>query len=171
MGEKPSVIKIISAFTPLVQKIFAVMLVTSTLTGCGIFNPGKFLGVVKTDPDEEFYLVERAELASSASSRSKTRFDHTLDETVNLLFVPANEKNRYISKTIWYDPGGYEFRTIRHTHDRVKENPDSIGAPKKGTPRVHSMPLSEMWDHKKGLWKVELYLDGKLARRLKFHVR
>ena len=42
---------------------------------------------------------------------------------------------------------------------------------RKGTPRVHTMSVQQLYEHKPGLWKVALYIDGELARRFEFSVR
>ncbi len=36
---------------------------------------------------------------------------------------------------------------------------------------MHTIPTAELYKHKPGLWKVSLFLDGKLARRLSFSIR
>lgn len=171
MGETPALFSAISPSSRSPMRIGAVLLMMLAFAGCGVINVGKFKGVERTDSDEQYYLVKETRLLSSSSARPKDHFDHSLDDTVNLMFVPANEKNQYISKTIWYDPSGQEYRTIRQSHDKAKENPEALQGPKRGTSRIHTMPLLPMWKHKPGMWTVELYLDGQLARRLEFHVR
>ena len=39
------------------------------------------------------------------------------------------------------------------------------------TPRIHTVPTKELYDHKPGMWKVSLYLDKQLVRRLTFLVK
>lgn len=171
MGEKPALFYMMSAASLSTIRILAVLLMTWAVAGCGVLNVGKWKGLERTDADEQYYLVKNARLISSSSARPKTHFDHSLDGTVSLVFIPANEKNRYVTKSIWYDSEGQEFRTIRQTHDKSQEDPEQLERPKGGSTRIHTMPLEPMWQHKSGQWKVELYIDGKLARRIEFNVR
>jgi hypothetical protein len=142
-----------------------------TFTACSAINPGKWKGIEKTSADEHYYLLKNLWLTAGSAALPREHFDHTMQETVNLIFVPANEKNYYVSKTVWTDPNGVEFRTIRQTHDKKSEEDKGEDSKKGGKQRVHSMPLQELYKHKPGMWKVELYLDDQLARRLKFSVR
>jgi hypothetical protein len=146
-------------------------LIGLVLSGCGVINPGKFLGIVHTDKDEEYYLVKSATLTAGSTALPRDHFDHAMQDSVNLIFKPAQERNYYISKTVWYDPDGVEFRTIRQTHSRKAEGDKGIRHPRGPVTRVHTMPLYDLWKHKPGLWKVELFIDGQLARRLSFTVR
>ena len=52
-----------------------------------------------------------------------------------------------------------------------KRNP-KVGLRGKRTERCGStrMPVKRLYDHKKGRWKVELYIDDDLARRMTFTV-
>ena len=102
----------------------------------------------------------------------KTVFDHHLNPVVNLWFTLANEKNKYVAESRWIDPAGDEFRTIRRTYDINEEGKRSVDRrDRKGTPRVHTMSVQQLYEHKPGLWKVALYIDGELARRFEFSVR
>jgi hypothetical protein len=146
-------------------------LVVLLVAGCGAFSFGKLKWIEKTDSDEKFYLLKQAYL-SGGSPQPRTSFDHTILDTVYLIFVPANEKGHYVTKSVWYDPSGAEFRTIRETHDRQEET--SRGEErneKKGTTRMHSISLLDLYHHMPGRWKVKLYIDSDLARKLDFSVR
>jgi hypothetical protein len=89
---------------------------------------------------------------------------------VTLFFVPRHEPNRYVSKTVWHDPMGQEFRVIRKTYDLAQESKKGEERDRNGTMRMHSMPVGELHRHKPGRWKVELFLDGVLARTCPFTV-
>jgi len=147
-----------------------VLLLVLILTGCGVINPGKFKGIEKTASDENYYLLKNIWLTAGSAAHPRKDYDHVVQESVNLVFVPANEKNRYVSKTRWIDPSGQEYRVIRQTHEKVKEEKEGEKRPRGGTPRMHSMSTKELFEHKPGLWKVELYLEDVLARRLSFSV-
>jgi hypothetical protein len=139
--------------------------------GCGVINPGKWKGIEATAKDEKYYLVKDVFLTAGSAYVSKEVFDHNMNETVNLVFTPANEKNHYVTETVWTDPVDQEFRTIRMTHDVQAEGKRDQQRKKSGTPRVHSISTGELFNRKPGLWKVALYVDGELARRLTFSVR
>lgn len=140
--------------------------------GCGVINPGKWKGIEKTATDEHHWLVKDVYLTAGSSYLTKEHFDHRMNDVVNLFFTPANEKNHYVAKTMWFDPNGIEYRTIRTTYDLQQEGKTEVSPRKKGgTPRVHSMPTKELFQHKPGLWKVALYIDDELARRLTFSIR
>jgi hypothetical protein len=141
------------------------------LSGCGAINLGKYKGIERTDSDENYYLVKNIYLSAGSSAIPKTYFDHTVHGSVNVVFTANNEPNHYVSKTIWYDPTGAEFRTIRQTHDKKVEGDKGEWEPKGGATRIHSIPLKDLAQRQTGLWKVELYMDDKLARRLTFTVR
>lgn len=145
--------------------------VLSIFSGCGVINPGKWKGVEITSRDEQYYLVKDVFLTPGSSAAAKETFDHNVNETVNLFFVPRNETNKYTAESIWYDPSDQEFRTIRTTYDSQSEGKKGVERKSGGTTRIHTMPTSALYSHKPGLWKVELFLDGKLARRLSFSVR
>ncbi len=149
----------------------SVCLIFFTLQGCGVINPGKWKGIEKTSSDEEYYLVKDVFLSPGSAYAAKDSFDHHVNESVNLFFVPRNETNQYTAETIWFDPSDQEFRKIRQTYDTKSESKRGINRDSKGTTRVHSMPTAQLFNHKPGLWKVQLYLDGKLARRIMFTVR
>jgi hypothetical protein len=138
---------------------------------CGAVNIGKWRGIDVTPKGEKFYLVKDVFLTSGSAYHRKELFDHTMNDSVNLYFSPKDERNRYVAESIWYDPTGVEFRTIRQTYDVKEENKTGEERPKGGTTRVHSMSTEEMAKHKPGMWKVALYLDGDLVRRLNFTVR
>lgn len=146
------------------------VLAAAGLAGCQAFNPGKFKGIERTDPDEKHYLLKKIALTAGSTAHSRTNFDHTMQESVNVVFTPANELNDYVTKTVWYDPSGLEFRTIQQTHVLRDEQDKGRDRPKGGTQRIHSIPLIDLYKHKPGLWKVELFINGQLARRLKFTV-
>jgi hypothetical protein len=148
--------------------IFVVMAAGSF--GCQAFNPGKFKGIERTDPDEKYYLLKKIALTAGSTAHARTSFDHTMQDVVNVIFTPANEQNNYVTKTVWYDPSGLEFRTIQQTHILRDEQDKARDRPKGGSQRVHSMPLKALYKHKPGLWKVELFIDDQLARRLTFNV-
>jgi hypothetical protein len=154
----------------MIRNLIAILIVLGA-AGCGAINPGKFLGIQHTDSDEQYYLIKRVCLTAGSTAHPRTFFDHTMQDAVHLVFVPATEPNHYVTKTIWYDPDGHEFRTIRQTHDKQAETARGFERPKGGTTQIHMMPLAELYKHKPGLWKVELYIDNKLARRLSFTVR
>ncbi|MFH1113366.1 MAG: hypothetical protein V1792_05550 [Pseudomonadota bacterium] len=142
------------------------------VSGCSALNPGKFMGIQKTSKEEHYWLVKDVYVTPGSSYLSKEVFDHNMNSVVNVLFTPTNEKNHYLAETTWIDPMGQEYRTIRTTHDVQQEGKKSIdGRQKEGTPRVHTMPTKELYEHKPGLWKVRLYLDRELARILEFSVR
>lgn len=146
------------------------VLVAMCSVGCQAINPGKFKGIERTAGDEKFYLIKKIALTAGSTAHARTNFDHTMQDTVNVIFVPANETPNYVTKTIWYDPSGLEFRTIRQTHVLRDEQDAAHERPKGGSQRIHSMPLKALWQHKPGLWKVELFIDDQLARRLSFNV-
>ena len=147
------------------------LIVATALAGCGAINPGKWKGIERTSSDESFYLVKDVFLSGGSTARPRESFDHNMHDVVNLYFTPRDEKNAYVAESRWLDPLGIEFRTIRTTYDKQQEGKEGIDRPKGGTLRVHTMPVSELYAHKPGMWKVALYLDGKLARRLSFSVR
>jgi hypothetical protein len=149
----------------------AVILMGVTIAGCGAINLGKWKGIETAGKDEEYYLLKTVSLTSGASHSPKEAFDHTMHDSVNLFFVPRNEPNTYTAESIWYDPSGIEYRTIRQTYDRQRESKKGDEREATGTTRVQSIPVADLYKHKKGLWSVALYLDGKLARRLSFSVR
>jgi hypothetical protein len=146
-------------------------LIGLVLSGCGVINPGKFKWIERTDKDEKYYLVKSAILTAGSVALPREHFDHAMQNSVNLIFKPAQERNYYVSKTVWYDPEGNEFRTIRQTHSKKTEGDKGVRHPKGPVTRVYTMPLYDLWKHKPGLWKVELFIDDQLARRLTFTVR
>lgn len=141
------------------------------MSGCGVINPGKWKGIEKSAKDEKYYLVKDVFLTAGSAYLSKQTFDRNMNDSVNLFFTPISEKNHYVTETIWFDPNDHEFRTIRMTHDVQAESKQDFQRKKSGTPRVHTISTKELYDHKPGLWKVALYIDGELARRLTFTVR
>jgi hypothetical protein len=157
-------------FPRLIRTSVLVILV-STLCSCGVVNLGKYKGIEKADADEEYYLLKDVKLTGGLSAAQREHFDHTLLRSVNVVFVPNNEKNHYISKTVWYDPSGTEYRMIRKTHDKQQEVAQGEERKDGGTPRVHSIKSKELFEREPGRWKVELFLDDRLARRLEFTVR
>lgn len=157
--------------TRLALMCIALLTVFPALTGCGAINPGKWQGIVRTESDEHFYLVKDAFLTSGSTANPRETFDHRMHELVNLVFMPKDEKNSYVAESRWIDPLGIEYRTIRMTYDKQEETKKGIERPKGGATRIHTMPTAELYAHKPGMWKVALYLDGKLVRRLSFSVR
>jgi hypothetical protein len=143
----------------------------AVLAGCGAINVGKWKGIEKTASDENFYLVKDIFLTGGSAFSPRETFDHNMHDTVSLFFMPKDEKNTYVAESRWQDPMGLEFRTIRTTYDKQEEGKKGIERPKGGATRVHTIPTSELYNHKPGQWKVALYLDGKLVRRLSFTVR
>ncbi|MFH0958104.1 MAG: hypothetical protein V1897_05305 [Pseudomonadota bacterium] len=174
--EKASISKLInlsSKRNPLYRLalVVAVCAILCCIAGCGMINPGKWKGIETTSSDEQYYLLKDVFLSPGSAYTAKDSFDHNVHESVNLFFVPRNETNQYTAETVWFDPADQEFRKIRQTYDTKSETKKGINRDNKGTTRVHSMPTSQLFNHKPGLWKVELYLEGKLARRLTFSVR
>jgi hypothetical protein len=145
------------------------------IAGCsalsGAINVGKWKGIERAGSDEEYYLAKDIFLTAGSAYNQRNSFDHFMHESVNVFFVPRHETNTYILETIWYDPTGQEFRTIRTTYDKQREIAKGEERSEHGTTRVHSMSTKELFNHKPGSWKVALYLDGKLVRKLDFTVR
>ncbi len=139
--------------------------------GCEAINPGKWKGIERSGSDERSYLLKDIFMTAGSAAHPKDFFDHTMNETVNLIFVPKNEKNEYTAESRWYDPNDQEYRNIRVHYDTKAEGREGFERKKGGTPRVHSISTRELVNQKPGLWKVALYLDGKLARKLTFSVR
>jgi hypothetical protein len=152
-----------------------VLCCTLLFSGCGALGLGRVKGIEKTAPDEKYYILKEVYLSSGSANYSKSAFDHSLNPVINLCFTVRNEKNRYIAESRWIDPMGEEYRTIRTTHDIQQEGKRNIDRRNEalggGTPRVHSISTQELYNHKPGMWKVVLYIDGQLARRLEFAVR
>lgn len=140
--------------------------------GCGVLGLGKVKWIEKTAPDEHHWLVKDVFLTAGSAYLAKEHFDHKMNDSVNFFFTPANEKNHYVAKTVWFDPNGTEYRTIRTTYDLQQEGKTEVSPRKKGgTPRMHSMTTKELFTHKPGQWKVALYIDDELARKLTFSIR
>ncbi len=155
--------------------LWACILIMGLLSsGCGTLDSalglGKFKGIERTPSDEAFYLLKEFRL-TAGSPTPKENFDHATNETVNLVFAVNNEKGVYVTESRWYDPNDEEYRIKRVTYDRTEEGKKGIERPKGGATRVHTMSTKELYDHKPGLWKVALYIDGQLARRQTFFVR
>jgi hypothetical protein len=145
------------------------------LGGCSALssaiNVGKWKGIERTGKDEEYYLAKNIFLTAGSAFNQRTAFDHNMHESINVFFTPRNETNTYTLKTVWYDPAGQEFRTIRATYDRQREVAKGEERSPSGTTRVQTISTKELYDHKPGSWKVAVYLDGQLVRRLNFTVR
>ncbi len=141
------------------------------LAGCGMVNLGKWKGIEHTSTNEYYYLVKDVHLSPGSAIGAKDNFDHNVHSSVFLYFTPRNETNSYTAESIWYDPSDSEYRKIRETYDTQKEGKKGINRNPKGTVRTMAIPTEELYNHKPGLWKVELYLEGKLVRRLTFTVR
>ena len=148
-----------------------VMCCIAGVLGCGAINLGKWKGFERTASDEQYYLVKDIFLTAGSAFSPKEVFDHGLADTVNLYFIPKNEKNVYKAESVWFDPMGQEYRTIRQTYDLQQETKKGDDRQKGGSTRVHTMTTRELYNHKPGLWKVALYLDDQLVRRLSFTVR
>jgi len=140
------------------------------LEGCGAINLGRYRGIEKTPRGEQFYLAKEIFLTAGSSLIRKESFDHAVNDTVSLVFIPRNERNHYVAETIWYDPAELEYRKIRKTYDKLKEEKRGEDRKSAGSTRIHSIPTKELYDHKPGLWKVALYLEGNLVRTLTFSV-
>jgi hypothetical protein len=160
---------------PSITRVFLLCILLPTmiavLAGCGAINVGKWQGIVKTSSDENFYLLKDIFLTGGSAFSPRETFDHNMHETVSLFFMPRDEKNTYVAESRWQDPLGIEFRNIRTTYDKQEEGKKGVERPKGGSTRVHTIPTSELYNHKPGQWKVSLYIDGTLARRLSFAVR
>lgn len=141
------------------------------VTGCGAINVGKWKGIERAAGDEEYYLAKDIFLTAGSAAAQRNSFDHNMHPSISLFFVPRNETNTYVAESIWYDPGGQEFRTIRTTYDKQRESKKGDERSTKGTTRIHTVPTRELFNHKPGPWKVALYLDNKLVRRLDFTLR
>jgi len=139
--------------------------------GCGVINPGKWKGIEFAGSGEQYYLLKDIFLTAGSSAHPKDHFDHTMDDAVNLVFIPKNETNEYTTESRWYDPNDQEYRKMRQHYSVRAEGREGFERKKGGTPRVHTMSAKELADHKTGIWKVALYLDGKLARKMSFSVR
>jgi hypothetical protein len=137
----------------------------------GCINVGKPLWILPSGGDEHHWLLKNSFVTAGSAAYAREDFDHTMQEVVNVVFVPANEKNEYTAESRWYDPSGQEYRTIRTHYDVKAESREGMERKKGGTSRVHSVPTKELVGHKPGMWKVALYIDKELARRLDFSVR
>ncbi len=151
--------------------VAAFLIPVTFLCGCGVINVGKWKGIEKTSADEKFYLAKEVFLTPGTAYGPKESFDHSMNDVVNLCFKPNNEKNHYVAESVWYDPKGQEYGTIRTTYDLREETKKDQERPKGGSMRVHTMSTKELADHKPGMWKVMLYIDDDLVRRLNFYVR
>ena len=147
-----------------------VLLVFAVL-GCGAINPGPWKPPEFPPKNQKYYLLKDVFLTPGSAAYAKDSFDHAMNENVNLVFIPKNEKNDYSAESRWYDPNDQEYRTIRTHYDVKSEGKEDFERKKGGTPRTHSMPTKELVNHKAGMWKVALYLDNDLARELNFSVR
>jgi hypothetical protein len=152
-------------------RLLALTITIFLVSSCGMFNLGKWKGIEKTAADEKYYLVKDAFLSAGSAYNRRDNFDHNLNESVNLYFIPKMEPNTYVAESIWYDPNGEEFKTIRKTYDLQSETKKGDERQKEGTTRVHTVSAKELFDHKPGVWKVALYLGKDLVRRLTFSLR
>ncbi|MBM4326767.1 MAG: hypothetical protein FJ118_06345 [Deltaproteobacteria bacterium] len=153
-----------------IWRIPAALLFAVLVAGCGYFTLGKYRGIEWTPGDEAYYLLKDVLLSAGSSLHPRKSFDHTMQDSVVASFITKDEKFHYVTKTIWKDPSGLEFRTIRQTHKLQEEKEESVERPKDGIRRIHSLSTKELFAHKPGLWTVEIYIDDKLARRLNFSV-
>jgi hypothetical protein len=154
--------------------LFRLLVLASTvlvLAGCGMFNMGKWKGIERADADEKYYLVKDAFLTAGSAYNRKEAFDHNMNESVNLIFTPKMEQNTYVTESVWIDPNGEEFRKIRLTYDAQKETKKGDERNPGGSTRVHTMSTKDLYDHKPGIWKVALYIEKDLVRRLTFSLR
>ena len=157
---------------PKMKYLCMVLFVLTLLSGgCGAINIGKWRGIEHADPDEAYYLVNDVFLTATSAMNPREVFDHNLNEAVHLYFTARDEKPTYVVKSVWQDPDGQEYRTIRTTYDKAREEKKGDQRSRKSTPRIHSMPLQELYAHKPGMWKVSLYIEDQLARRLTFLVK
>ncbi len=140
--------------------------------GCGAISVGKWRGIERAGPDEAYYLVNDIFLTASSASSPREIFDHNLNESVHLFFLPKDEKPTYVAESVWQDPEGQEFRTIRTTYDKAREEKQGIDRKPRGSnPRIHTVSTKELYEHKPGMWKVALYIEKQLVRRLNFLVK
>jgi len=174
--KSPTVLKISSILGDcLVNANFlciVVIIIFMFTSGCGAINIGKWRGIERTAPDEAYYLVNDVFLTASSASSPREIFDHNLNESVHLFFLPKDEKPTYVAESVWLDPDGQEYRTIRATYDKAREEKQGIDRKPRGSnPRIHTIPTKELYEHKPGMWKVALYLEKQLVRRLSFLVK
>ncbi len=149
-----------------------VLIIVLFTAGCSAISVGKWRGIERTGPDEAYYLMDDVFLTASSASSRREIFDHNMNESVHLFFIPKNEKPTYTVESVWQDPDGQEYRTIRTTYDKAREEKQGIDRKQRGgTPRIHTLPTKELYEHKPGMWKVALYLEKQLVRRLSFLVK
>ena len=86
-----------------------VIIVLMFTGGCGAINVGKWRGIERAAPDEAYYLVNDVFLTASSASSPREIFDHNLNESVHLYFVPKDEKPTYVAESVWQDPEGKNF--------------------------------------------------------------
>lgn len=149
---------------------FAVLIFLHVVS-CGAFNLGKWKGIEWTSKAESHWLLKNVFLTGGSAYNPRDTFDHSLQDTVNLVFVPSNEKPHYISRSVWTDPSGEEFRVIRQTHDKNEESQRMEERNEKGTTRIHSVSTHDLFSRGVGKWTVEVYIDDVLARKLTFTLR
>lgn len=162
-----------SAFPLRSLLLVAVTCMVVFVAGCSAINLGRVLWIDWPERGDKYYLLKEAFLSSGGPDAAKRSFDHQMNPVVNLFFSLRNETNRYVVRSVWIDPYGQEYRTIRRTYAIDKESKKSIDRrPQTGsTMRVHSITTEELYQRKPGLWKVALLIDGELARRFEFTVR
>lgn len=125
------------------QHLCMVVLVVILFSGgCGAINVGKWRGIERAASDEAFYLVNDVFLTATSAFSRREIFDHNLNESIHLYFTPKDEKPTYTTESVWQDPDGQEYRTIRATYDKVREQRKGIEREKKSTPRIHTMPTN-----------------------------
>jgi hypothetical protein len=100
-------------------------------------------------PEGKYWLVKDVYLA--AGSKRWESFDHTMHEAVNLCFIPINGRNHYVAQSVWTDPSGEEFRTIRWIFNLSTEQRKGEERSKGGAMRTHSMSAAELAQHKPGM--------------------
>jgi hypothetical protein len=144
------------------------ILVLLICSGCGVINPGKYQPI--TRPKGEAYYLAKDVFLAAGSSR-KEAFDHAIHEAVSLCFIPANERNHYVAESVWTDPSDREFRKIRQTYDLNTEQRKGEERAKGGAMRAQAMSTAEMAAHQPGMWKVALYMDDELVRKLDFSIK
>jgi hypothetical protein len=163
-GWKPNALRVVLLWVALAITFVLLM-------GCGAINVGKFKGIEKAAGDEEYYLAKDIFLTAGSAANQRNSFDHNMHPSISLFFVPRTETNTYVAESVWYDPAGQEFKTIRTTYDKQRESKKGNERSLKGTTRIHTVSSGELFNHKPGPWKVALFLDNKLVRRLDFTLR
>ena len=154
--------------------LFHLLILAATallFAGCGMFNLGKWKGIEKASADEKYYLVKDVFLTAGLAYNRKEAFDHNMNESVNLFFIPKMEQNTYVAESSMVRPQRRRISQNKKDLRRAERDKKGDDRQASGTTRVHTMPTKELYDHKPGLWKVALYLENDLVRRLTFSIR